>query len=142
LTAPPQADSNQAPAPPPPKQSNSGDARNDLLNAIQNFGGDKSKLKKIEERKQEVKKEKQKTKESGLTVQEELALRMKDRRKFIGSDNNKKTEKPKLQDELPFGETSNNSDIKNNLFDSISSKIPPPPVKDNSDSEDSDAGWD
>ena len=67
---------------------------------------------------------------------------MKDRRKFMGSDDKpKKSEKPKTQDELPsFGEASSSSDNRTNLFDSISSRIPPPPVKDNSDS-DSD-GWD
>lgn len=49
---PPMASNDALPPPPakPKEKSDGGDARNDLLNAIKNFAGDKSKLKVIEER--------------------------------------------------------------------------------------------
>ena len=111
----------------------------------------KSKLKKIEDRKQEVKRQK-KEKESGLTVQEELANKLKNMRKFVGSDNKKKSNEksgqnttPIKSDDLPslsldLTSTSNNSDSKSTLVDKLSMMIPPPPELNSSESENED--WD
>lgn len=133
------------------KKTSDGDVRNDLLAAIRNFGGEKTKLKKIEERKSEAKKQKQESKGSGMTVQEELASKLKSRRVFMGgSDEKKKSDKvkqelPKLDkvSELAYTENLNATTTSGmSLMDRISVMIPEPSKDefDNTDSDDSD--WD
>jgi hypothetical protein len=129
--------------------SESGDPHNELLNAIRNFGGDKSKLKSIEDRKKDTKRKKQVAKETGyMDINEHLKVALKARRGFIdGSKLENDTASTSKKDELPNLNTTttptdgNETPPKRDTMAEISKMIPPPPIAQNEANDDSDSEW-
>jgi hypothetical protein len=117
-----------------------------LLSQIRNFGGDKKKLKNIENRKTETKKKKQEAKESGglPSLDDALKQALKERRGFMdGSKLDKEPKKSKEKPELPSLEPTTRKEPDENkigMLDRISIMIPPPPTQ-NSDDDESDSEW-
>ena len=108
------------------------DSRSNLLDQIRSFGGDKTKLKNIENRKVANKKKKQEQKEANITLSmTDFKTAINERRKFI-ADTENELGAPKFKEQ-----SSNNS-----LLEKIQSVvIPKAPGNKNSD-EESDSEWD
>ncbi|CAF0765018.1 unnamed protein product [Brachionus calyciflorus] len=117
---PPPLSLDMPPAPPVPKteprvvQPEPEDPHNELMNAIRNFGGDKSKLKltkNIEDRKTEKKKKEQAAKEIGgsLSIMDQIKLEMEKRRKFIADNDD---DKKKSNDDVAPPDNSNSNETK------------------------------
>jgi hypothetical protein len=119
------------------------DARSDLLNAIRNFAGDKSKLKNIEKRKETAKKKKQEAKETGsMSIQDALKEALKARRGFIDGSKLDKDIKNEIKKEEKTSSNETNSEQKPvGLFDNISMMIPPPSQPDNEENNSDDDEW-
>ena len=122
------------------------DPHEEFLRSIRSFAGDKSKLKNIEDRKKEAKKQKQASKEtSAMDHNDMLREALKNRRGYIDGSKldkkEKKEETPKASDatKLPsLGEVNEPAASKGSAIDMISALIPPPPPP----GDDSDGGSD